>query len=75
MELEKINSEKFKELSIEKNQMNRIKGGLMDYGTRTPGGNITAPHNGSWANFDYGYDSGRSQGVITYHNRSNITYI
>ncbi|MGY0393554.1 hypothetical protein ACW5R3_13485 [Bizionia sp. KMM 8389] len=83
MKLEKLSSEKFKDVSINKDQMSAVKGGIADggsagggsgAGTETPGGRITGKINGRTATFDYGFDSGRSQGVITYHNRSNITY-
>ncbi|MGY0393557.1 hypothetical protein ACW5R3_13500 [Bizionia sp. KMM 8389] len=83
MKLEKLSSEKFKDVSINKDQMSAVKGGLADggssggasgAGTETPGGHRDCGmHGGRLASFDYGYDSDRGS-FISYHNRSNIVY-
>jgi len=68
--LESLQLDKFQDKALKKEQMFKLNGGE---GTATAGGHMAnGTHNGSPASFDYSYDSDRGDGVITYHERSNV---
>lgn len=77
MKLESLKLDKFKGSALKREQMFMLNGG----GIATGGGNITAPAGayGKLANFDYGYDSQRSDGnggtFLTFHNRTCVYYV
>jgi hypothetical protein len=71
MKLESLKLDKFKDDALKREQMFMLNGG----GIATGPGNITAPHMGRLANFNYGYDSHRSDGYLTFHNRTNVRYV
>ena len=64
MKLESLKLEKFENNALERKQMFKLNGG----GTPTPGGSTCQ----GGQSFDYGYDSIRDGGVITYHSRKNL---
>jgi hypothetical protein len=69
MELESLGLDKFKDVSLKREQLFMLNGD----GIRSDPGNICAPHGPSQKlmNFNYGYDSQRD-GVTTFHNRTEI---
>ncbi|WP_395045370.1 TIGR04149 family rSAM-modified RiPP [Flavobacterium sp.] len=75
MKLESLKLDKFKNDALEKKQMFSLKGGVADAGTVTPAGRGSGVHPTlGYYEADYGYDSIREGGVVTYHNRTNYTY-
>lgn len=78
MKLESLKNGKFENSLLKKEQMVFLNGGLADVGTVTPGGsgcgnNVSASNPTVVYSFNYGYDSDRGNGFITYHNRTNVT--
>ena len=73
MKLESLQLDKFKNNGLEREQMFSLKGGLA-VGTATPAGTVCGPHGPAGENvlYDYGYDSVRADGGLTFHDRSNI---
>lgn len=68
MKLESLKLEKFKDSTLKREQMFMLNGG----GIETGPGNTCDEIGGKWVNFDYGYDSYRGPGKVTYHNRTNL---
>lgn len=73
MKLESLQLDKFKNNGLEREQMFSLKGGLA-VGTATPAGHGYGVMNGVYYEADYGYDSIRSDGSTTYHNRTNYVW-
>ena len=77
MKLESLNSKKFKENLLERSQMVVLNGGLADAGTVTPGGwgcgtgTVSSDMDTSYS-YNFGYDVNRGNGLITYHDRTNV---
>ncbi|WP_428229139.1 hypothetical protein [Flavobacterium sp.] len=69
MELESLKLNKFKDVSLKREQLFMLNGD----GIKSDPGNICAPHGASQKlmNFNYGYDSQRD-GVTTFHDRSDV---
>lgn len=70
MKLERLHLDKFKENALKRQQMFKLNGG----GVETAGGTVCGPHgpSGEVVSYDYGYDSVRTDGSTTYHNRTNV---
>ncbi|WP_293872334.1 hypothetical protein [Flavobacterium sp.] len=67
MKLESLQLDKFQDKALKREQMFMLNGG----GIPTGPGNICLQNSsGVWENFDYGYDSDRGGGVLTFHNRT-----
>lgn len=73
MKLESLKLEKFENYALKKEQMFTLNGG----GTQTPGGSgcgygtVSSDYYTMYS-YDYGYDVDRGDGLITYHNRTNV---
>ena len=67
MKLESLKLDKFKDVTLKREQLFTLNGG----GVATGPGTITGPHGPSGANatYNYGYDSSRN-GTLTFHNRT-----
>lgn len=70
MKLESLKLGKFKNNVLKKEQLFMLNGG----GVKSGGGNITGPHAGRQANYNYGYDVDRN-GTLTFHDRTNVTFV
>ncbi len=73
MKLESLKETKFKDVVLKREQMFTLNGG----GTVTAGGHgcgtgTSASNPTAVLEYDYGYDVDRGNGMITYHNRTNV---
>lgn len=76
MKLESLELDKFKGNALKREQMFKLDGG----GTVTPGGHgcgtgTLGSNNNVNLEYDFGYDSDRGDGFITYHDRTNVRQV